>query len=532
MNPELISSIASLWLLALVICCTILLLVFRDPLTRLLSRLTEFTLRRGQTELLWKQRPPEEEEAGQTIAGEAKALPETPIEKTAQEKLAVAAQEKLAAEPTTPRDWEVEMFIAFFRRNIEEAETAFQKLLETVSDPTSRLEKQADYLSLRFEYAGDGAALGKLQELAKHEEVTSYAHRQLGLCYEKVNDFERAVEAFEISAQTSRTEWGRAFSIGKASSCLYKAGKGQEALGKLMREIAGFTEPEAVAHLYESLASLYEVSRDWDLRALALEKAIEIKPNETTLQFHAAYSYGENKLNALSLLHYKTLLRFDPNERMALNNLAVEYERLEMPIRSVSMYKKSFAQKETLAAANLAFRLINAGFLGEAKEILDEAKKQEKIHPNIGKAIAALSEKDKEEQNTEDESLRLATEQQGFTRLFAEAYFIERSDLPTFPGVWRSADGVEMTMTQIGNQIEAHWMRGDDKKYKFVGQVCNRAAKITSERVVEGRTLFAGLLGSGKESHGYVYLSPTGEKMFIMNMKEHKHSFLTLDRIS
>lgn len=523
MSPELISSIAKLWLLALVICGTIVLLVFHAPLTRLLSRLTEFTLRRGQTELLLKQRPPEEEEARQAIAGEVKPLPETPIEQ--------AVEEKLAAEPTTPHELETKMFTAFFRRNIEEADTAFQKLLETISDPTSRIEKEAVYLSLRFEFAGDGAALGKLQELAKHEAVTSYAHKLLGLCYETANDFERAVEAFEISAQTSPTEWGRAFSLGKASWCLSKAGKGQEAFEKLMREIAGFTEPEAVAHLYESLAALYELSGDWDLRALALEKAIEIKPNDTALEFRAAYAYSENNLNALSLLHYKTLLRFDPKKRIAWNNLGVEFERLAMPIRSVSMYKKSFEQKETLAAANLAFRLINAGFLQAAREVLDEAKEQENLHPSVGRAIAALSDKDKEEQKTEDEILRLATEQQGFMRLFAEAYFVKRPDLPHFSGVWRSADGIEMTVTQTGNRIQALWVRGDDKD-KFTGQTCNRAAKITTERVVGGHTLFASILGSGKESHGYVYLCSDGGTMFIMQMQGHKHSFLTLERFS
>ena len=522
-NVEFIRAIAELWLLAGVVCFTFLVFVFRGPITLFLQRLVQLTLKTGPLEVSVRQEPQAKEEASQGIGEEIKALPKAPVEEDA-EKISVP-------EPRTPDEWTRKMFVEFFIRNIEEADRAFQKLIESEADPIKKLESEALYLMLRYEHAGDGSALGKLHELARRDEVTSYAHRMLGACYRKANDFDRALEAFEVSAQTTATEKTRAFSVVEAAKCLFKLGKHQEAFGRIMHEMAGVTSPEALSQLYEGLASLYELSEDPDLRALALEKAIEIRPNDTSLHFQAAYSYSQRELDVLSLLHYKTLLRFDPIDKTALNNLGVQYDRLGMPIRSANMYKKSFEQEETLAAANLAFRLINAGFLQEARAVLDEAKKQEDIHPNVGNAIAALSDKDKEEKKTEDEALSLATEQQGFMRHFAEAYFIERPDPPRFSGMWRSGDGIEMTVTQSGNQVEAHWVRGD-KQYKFTGQACNRAGKITTGRVVEGYSVLRTILGSAEESRGYVYLSSDGERMFIMNMEGRKHSFLTLDRIS
>ena len=286
--------------------------------------------------------------------------------------------------------------------------------------------------------------------------------------------------------------------------------------------------------MYEGLASLYGLAEDPELRALALEKVLESRPNDTGLRFRVAYSYGQKDLSALSLLHYKTLLQFDPNNAIGLNNLAVEYDRLHMPMRSANTYKKAVGLNETLASANLAYRLMNAGFVEDARKLLDKAREQENIHPNVGSAIAAISEKEKGESKTEQDALKAAHEQQSFLHSFAEAYFTEKPDPSSFHGGWRFPDGIEMTMTQGPDQIEAKWVR-DEKEYELTGHPSNRAARIKTRKVVKGMryvSLLGSMIRSGEDSRGYIYLTADGQNLFLMDLKDQKHSIETLDRIA
>ena len=199
-------------------------------------------------------------------------------------------------------------------------------------------------------------------------------------------------------------------------------------------------------------------------------------------------------------------------------------------MHSVRTYNKAVERDETLASANLAYRLMNAGFAEETQQILDKAREQKEIHPNVGRAIAALSEKEEEESKTEQNALKTAREQETFLHSFAEAYFTKRPDSPSFSGVWRFPDGVEMRMTQKEDQIEATWVR-NEKEYELTGRASNRAGRITSKRKIKV-SLLTGLLRSDRESRGYIYLSQDGQQLFRMRIKGESHYIEMLDRIS
>ena len=526
MNIEMIKAIGGLWSLAFVVCFTILAIIFREQLRTLLRRVFEIKLKRGETEVSYRQLP-EETEAKTDIRLEEKAAPERPIKE--------ADDKTSKLEPRTPGEWGREMFHALLSGNVEDGETAFTQMQEAETDSVQRQKNEVLYLWLCYRYTSDTAALRRLEDLAlsQEAEVSKDAYFWMGHSYETVGDFEKAAKAFDSAAQISQTESERAHNVTSTARCFFKGGRQQEGLEKIMQEIGKVTTPGITPILYEGLASLYQLAEDPELRALALEKVIESRPNDTQLRFAAAHSYGQTDLDHLSLLHYKTLLQFDPKNASALNNLAVQYEVLHMPMHSVRAYNKAVERDETLASANLAYRLMNAGFAEEARQILDKAREEKDIHPNVGGAIAALSEKEGEESKTEQNALKTAREQETFLHSFAEAYFIEKRDSPSFAGVWRFPDGVEMTMTQSGEQVEGKWIR-DKIEYKLKGHASNRAARITTTRLLQGRP-FATILGglaSGEDSRGYIYLAPDGQKLFLMNLKDQKHSLLTLDKIS
>ena len=350
MNVETIKAIGDAWLALFVVCFTILAIIFRKALITVLQRFFEVRVKKGEMEVLYRQLP-EAAEAKPDIRPEEKAAPERPIEE--------ADDKTSKLEARTPGEWTSEMLHAFWSGNVDEGETAFTRMQEAETDSVKRKKNEVLYLWLRYRHASDTSALRRLEDLAQAQEaeVSTDAYFWIGHCYEIAGDFEKAARAFDSAAQTSKTEGERAYNVTSAARCLFKGDRQQEALGKIMREIGKVTTPGTTPILYEGLASLYGLAEDPELRALALEKVLESRPNDTGLRFRVAYSYGQKDLSALSLLHYKTLLQFDPNNAIGLNNLAVEYDRLHMPMRSANTYKKAVGLNETLASANLAYRL-------------------------------------------------------------------------------------------------------------------------------------------------------------------------------
>lgn len=232
----------------------------------------------------------------------------------------------------------------------------------------------------------------------------------------------------------------------------------------------------------------------------------------------------------LALLHYDTLLKFKPDHSGALNNAGVHYSLQQMPIRSISSYKKSAELNETLAATNLAYMFLKAGFMEEASQILDKAKQHQNPHANVSKAISAISDRVKEESQTEENIINAAREKQRFILRFTEAYFKKKQDCPDLSGLWRLSDGSEVNIRQTKNTVEANWIT-DSKKYKFTGTVNNLGAKLTiyKEQYVFGAET---KLDFVEESAGYGYQTPDGQQFFIMTLKEGKHSFMELARKS
>ena len=68
------------------------------------------------------------------------------------------------------------------------------------------------------------------------------------------------------------------------------------------------------------------------------------------------------------MMHYRTLLKFEPNNTGALNNIAILYGEGDMPINGVGSYKKAIQNGNALAAANLAYQYMDAGFADEARK--------------------------------------------------------------------------------------------------------------------------------------------------------------------
>jgi len=409
---------------------------------------------------------------------------------------------------------------AFEARDFDRLEEAFGRQQAAETDPAQKLENQSFHLLMRFQM-GDVTALEKLKELAKNEMIAGAAYHSIGICYEIGNNYASAAEAYELAAQ-NRSEAKRASSVTAQARCLFKVGKRREAYARIMRELGNTADPQVASELYSGLAERYGEAQEKELRSLALEKALESKPNDTNLLFETAYSYSHiNEASPLALLHYKTLLRFDNDHQWGWNNLGVVYSRLEMAIASVRSYKKSAKLKNTLAAANLANLYLGKGFAEEAQELLDEARLQTEVDPGVGNMIARLSEKREAEEKIEERQLKIAQEQQAFFLSYAEAYFVTRPEPPNFNCTWRLPEGIEVTSAQIESRLEVRWVR-DENHYKFDGPLRNRAAKGKLHYVHDNVT-------TEWNNNTYLYMSSDGQKLHLMMVDANRQSFMVME---
>lgn len=520
-NIELIDTIK--WPVTVLVFLIFFCIFFRTQLRSWLERMKDFHFKGAGTEVSVGGEMPKME-TGQKVGGEEKVISE---EKTGKETI----ETKELKEPVTAEDWAREMFIAFMDNDVGKGEEAYKKLQECESNIDNRLHNDAWYYYLLFG-CGDTSALKKLEDLAQKDGITPavkhIATKYTGFCYEKAGELDKAEGAFRLAAEISSiSESDRAEDQVSLAKCLFKNDKKGEAFDLLMRAIAQTSDESALSELYEGLAHIYELAGELEMKAIALEKLIEIQPNNTQLRFKAAYSYGQEDFDNLALLHYKTMISFKPEDPFALNNIAVAYSRLGMPIFATTFYKESFKQKETLAAANLAYKYMEAGFDEEAAEILAEARKSDKIDPKVGEAISDVEKKRQNESKSEEKAIKKAKEQQKFMLKFAEAYFVKISDSPEIAGAWKSTEGNEIEIKQVKDSIEGTW-RKSNTDYKFEGNIVNRGAKITTYK--KQYVWSSKEPEFVKESKGYLHISPEADKIAIMTVKGQEYSFMELAR--
>lgn len=439
---------------------------------------------------------------------------------------ATLKEEALESQARTSNELLEDMVSAFMSADIERGEEVYEQAQNAESDANEKLRIEAIYLRLRYG-RGDTTALDKLQDLVERAkeapEVLPTVYEFVGSAYDIAEEFQAANKAYESAAEVAPSEEERAQYVNSAAHCLFEAGDSKKAFERLMVEIERTSSRKALSKLYSGLASLHKEAGNTDVRAIALQKALEYKPNDTQLRFNAAYSSNESDLSALSLMHYHILLRLKPDNAAALNNIGVIHEQLDMPIRQVNSYKKASEKGNTLAAANLAYQYLNAGFADEAKDVLNTARVKEDVHPNVGNALAAVPQKEEVESKIEAEALDAAREQRRFLLAFAEAYFTRPSVDPQFEGGWHFPDGIEVETTQSNNRLEMKWKR-NDKEHVLSAHTHNCGVLIT--KYSRRDTYFPSSLGD----KGYAYLSEDNQHMQLMVLKDGKHSLLKLER--
>lgn len=422
------------------------------------------------------------------------------------------------------------MLKAIEHGNISQGEGFFKRLQDTETDAVQKLRNEGLFLYFRY-IQGESDALDKLNGLVKRTEKSPEAHTYilwlLGIAYETSSDHSKAIQTYSLGIPYCTTADGRARFIIARSKCLHKLGDKQKAFDGIIEEIEISQDSLALCSLYQGIADLYKEAEQWELRAIALERALAEKPNDTDTRFSIAYAYSESKLSSLSILHYKSLTQTNPKYAVALNNLAVEYDRLKMNIMAVSYYKRAVDIGHTLASANLAYQFMNAGFVEEAQRVLDEARKQPIVHANIGSAIAALSTKRESENKQESQIIERAIQQQRFITQYADALFLRSLSEIDIAGEWISESIEDVFILQDDRQAEITWVE-EKKKYKISGYITNRVIKATFYQM----SYYLGdkELSFSESGKAYVYLSKDLRNASILVVENSNDRYIYINR--
>lgn len=383
-------------------------------------------------------------------------------------------------EPKTLEEWRMEVIFSTFDKNQTRADEAFQKMQELNTDPLSK--KKDELLYLKFSHtAGKTDAIQRIRAFLTDSEVEYEANMALGFCYANSEDFGNATSFYTQALEKARDEQEKTSAASQLSSSLYRDNKKENAI-KVLSDILTVAEDDInKVKLYEGLADIYEKENDHENRAFVLDKAVELKPNDTGLIFKVGYSYAESKYDELSLLHYKNARDINPEDEAVQNNLGVQYDNLKMPVKSILSYKKAEKLGNTLASANLAYRLMNAGFTEEAKTVLDTVATKENVHPNVNSALSDLPKRMEKEDEVEKGKIKLALNLRKFFLGYTEGKFKKGDKLNSVSGEWKSDD----TLFQLSisdNKLTGTWKEkiiSYEYDWKFEGEIVNNSSVLT-----------------------------------------------------
>lgn len=512
---ETINAVAGLWKLVLTIAVSVITIIYRKALQKALSGLKNFRFKRGQTEVTVDSSTPSEQPQA---AIEGMAEGSQPTEKREQ-----------PAEPTPaePRIFLLEMYEAFWDGRINDAAEAFKSVQQDEGDPDSKIKNEAMYLHLRYQYANDRTAISKLEKLAENENLKGSILYWVAACHEFSLNYPKAIETYRRALSARLDDKDRVELVVALGKSLLKAGKPADALRDLSDGLLRVNSPEGKASLYHGIADVFEADGKTSLQAIALQKVLQFTPEDTGALFSAALTQISAEIPTLSAINYNTLLKFDPKDGPALNNLGVACDRLGLSLKSIAYYKKSAEVNETLAMANLAYRYMNQGFEQETNDLLTKAMHEKVPHKNVGTALASLAELKEKEEKEWNSFTAVAVKQKQFFWDYAEALFEPPKREASFAGQWLAPEGNGFLVIQDDQKLVGSW-ETEKEGEKFQGTIRHWSAEITFEKKSQRMNLFPPSWGDRQD--GYVFLNRDGNTMQIQIVNKKDVRFLSLTR--
>lgn len=334
------------------------------------------------------------------------------------------------------------------------------------------------YYTLFFRGWADG--INALQKLAESHKDNSEVFLWLGLAHARNEHYENAVNALIrhrdlIAEPLKRIEARRTL-----ASHLELAGRFDLALEELRKAVAECVDHTELSKTYKALGEIYIKQKKTDimLGVACFEKAVSLNPMDTDLRFKLAHEHASDITPSVSLYHYEKILALGPNE-VADNNAGCQADELKLPLKARDHFLKAVEKESSLAMANVALQLINAGFEKQAREYLELARKQDGYDGHVDKMLVLLRERRENEGKTLDELRIKAKEVIKWRCEEADALIASPLDPLNLQGIYTDSTGKKINIVidmEDGKLVGA--VADDTEEMKFVGTVEGRLLRF------------------------------------------------------
>lgn len=360
---------------------------------------------------------------------------------------------------------------------------------------------------------GAAQALSDLRKNAEEHPRNLTVRLWLARALSDVGNVVAAVTEIHQALQFADNESDRVKVITILSNIFVSSEQYRNALDALQGEISSAKEEGSRGKLYLAMATVYETMNppNHQKALLMYELALRSTPGDNSLRFNVAYTYSDQGAPTMALFHYRNLLARDPQNATALNNAGVAAGRLSLPIASIDYYRQSEKLGETLAMANLAFQLIQAGFIDEATEILEKAQHSKEPNQRVLAAIGEIARSKQAEENMLETLIENSKKMRKWNQRHAEALLESTPDQSLISGLY---DGGGLTLelhVDTDNTVVGNFSTGNSgsKTVELNGEL-EGAAITFSWKTVKPKS----------EEHQYSYLSS------LLNPQESGHGLL------
>ncbi len=491
-------------------------IIFRNALSQLLKRIISFDFSFGGAKGRLKAVASEQKEGQPEKISALEEKIETKEIKS--EEKQIEAKEK--------ESWFSAMHEAFSKNEFQQATSIFEAYIKGETDNDKKIQNEAIYLYFLYSKAGDTSAIARLQRLIEkstNDNQKSHPLFWLSLCYKHSKNYIEAEKLWSSAIAEARDESEKTDFIRNLAYCYKYNNKADCAIGLLEKRITDVKTDKERTLIYKAISDIEKERGNELVAALALEKVIERNPDDKDVLFDAAYSQANAELLFLAINNYDTLIRLDPENSTALNNLGVAAAKINLEIKATEMYKRSVEKGNTLAMANLAQRYLNIGLVEEADCLIKKALKDDEPHENVPHVLSKIKEKQDGEKKEWNNVLTIATNFRNFMRSYTSAYFNEYSKLGKFSGVWVNDDGQEVEFNVQNQRLMAEWtgkyvgLISTVYKHKLSGTVHNNSAVLEFKREPVDKTkmtILTGLFDTVSQDC-YAYITHDHNEMHI-----------------
>lgn len=397
----------------------------------------------------------------------------------------------------------------------------------SVGDNAATWNAMIEYWHIVF---GKGGKLERLKEIADQNQKSAGTLAYLANGYARFKQHALSAETFMrayAAENIPKNKAGYAENAVNQFSLANQSKLVNETL-EILRKLASGT-PSAEGNLINAVLDLAEREKNQDVELAVLERLIEIQPDNHDVRFKLAYKHSEQGSNDLAVYHY---LMIPPAERsaMAWNNLGAAYDALSLPAEAVRSFKEASEAGETLAMINLANKLLNGGFMPEAKDKVDKAIGTGRPDKNVGHTLTRLQAIPEEEEEKRNQLVETARPKTIFLQQLGSA---AASREPANVGdTWQGPDCV-LSVSRNGDFVKFNGSFERDSlggllgalsvstlptpKNKFSvvysGTIRGRAIFGTMARERDGATL---LEAAGSNKKALMFFGEDGSDLFIM----------------